>query len=68
MVRQGTIQNSKYQYQLEKLNRGVLFKDELTFRMLAKFAPPFPITLPTALAGINISSVVRGGNLHSSMI
>lgn len=33
--------------------------------MLAIFAPPLPITLPTALAGTKISSVEGVGNLHS---
>ena len=37
---------------------------EQTFRMLAIFAPPLPITLPTALAGTNISRVEGGGKLH----
>jgi hypothetical protein len=32
--------------------------------MLAIFAPPLPITLPTALAGTSISRVEGGGNLH----
>lgn len=35
-----------------------------TFRMLAIFAPPLPITLPAALAGMSISSVEGGGNLR----
>jgi hypothetical protein len=30
---------------------------------LARFAPPLPITLPTALAGTTISNVDRGGKL-----
>lgn len=39
----------KYQKNIEK--------GEPTFRILAKFTPPLPITLPTALAGISISNV-----------
>jgi hypothetical protein len=37
---------------------------EPTFLILAIFAPPLPNTLPTALAGINISRVDGGGILH----
>lgn len=36
---------------------------EPTFLILAIFAPPLPSTLPTALAGINISRVDGGGKL-----
>lgn len=39
-------------------------RHEQTFRMLAIFAPPLPITFPTALAGTNISKVEGGGNLQ----
>jgi len=36
---------------------------EPTFLILAIFAPPLPNTLPTTLAGINISRVDGGGKL-----
>lgn len=39
-----------------------------TFRMLAIFAPPLPITLPAALAGMSISSVEGGGNLRRGAV